>query len=317
MMKRIKTGENLISERSFIGRRPDWDLGRKKCARRIREAGSNRIGALLRSRTLLAPFLCITAAVAVASAQTAEPLPTVETIVARMAEARYMNNARFRPYTVTRDYKLFGKERQTTKARIIADVSFVPPTSKNYAIQQVNGTGFGEKVVRRMLASEVEIAKDFSATDFSSDNYDFAFIRGEHFNSQFCYVLDLLPKRKEKNLIRGSLWVDASTYLLRRAEGKPAKNPSWWVRNAHVALLYGNVGGMWLQTALEGTATVRILGSFTIVSSDVKYEISDLAAEQNMLNAINRGFSRIFTDRECPNPAFTAQPMRAFHCLLR
>ena len=76
-----------------------------------------------------------------------------------MAEARYMNNARFRPYTVTRDYKLFGKERQTTKARIIADVSFVPPTSKNYAIQQVNGTGFGEKVVRRMLASEVEIAK--------------------------------------------------------------------------------------------------------------------------------------------------------------
>ena len=27
MMKRIKTGDNLISERSFIGRRPDWDLG--------------------------------------------------------------------------------------------------------------------------------------------------------------------------------------------------------------------------------------------------------------------------------------------------
>jgi hypothetical protein len=36
---------------------------------------------------------------------------------------------------------------------------------------------------------------------------------------------------------------------------------------------------MWLQTALEGTATVRILGSFTIVSSDMKYEIGGLVAD--------------------------------------
>ena len=230
-------------------------------------------------RALWLPLICLAAAVACASAQTADIPPTVETIVARMARARSMNQASFRSYTVTRDYKLFGKERQKTKARIIADISFVPPTSKNFSIQKTNGTGIGERIVRRMLSSEVEIAKDYSATDFSPDNYDFRFIREENIGNQPCYVLELIPKRKEKNLIRGSLWIDASTYLLRRAEGEPAKNPSWWVRNARVTLFYSDVGGMWLQTALEGTATVRILGSFTIISSDVKYEMGDLVAD--------------------------------------
>ena len=40
-------------------------------------------------------------------------------------------------------------------------------------------------------------------------------------------------------------------------------------------LSYGDVSGMWLQTALEATATVRILGPHTMVSRDVKYQLGD------------------------------------------
>ena len=154
---------------------------------------------------------------------------------------------------------------------MIADVIFVPPDSKKYTIQQINGSGLGERIVRRMLASEAEITKDYSSTDFSPDNYDFRFIREEEVSGQRCYVLELLPRRKDKNLLRGNIWVDANTYLLRRTEGEPAKTPSWWVRDVRIALLYGDVGGMWLQTALEATASVRILGPYTMVSRDVKY----------------------------------------------
>jgi hypothetical protein len=99
-------------------------------------------------------FLCLIALVAGASAQTESTVPTVETIIARMAQARAENQARFRPYVVTRDYKLFGKERQNSKSQVIVDVTFVPPDLKKYAIQETNGTGLGEKIVRRMLASE-------------------------------------------------------------------------------------------------------------------------------------------------------------------
>ena len=111
-----------------------------------------------------------------ASAQTASIIPPIEAIIAGMAQARAENQAHFRSYTVTRDYKLFGKERAKTESQVIADISFVPPDTKKYTIQKANGTGFGETIVRRMLMSEVEIARDYASTDFSPDNYDFRFM---------------------------------------------------------------------------------------------------------------------------------------------
>lgn len=245
---------------------------------RNRKAGRGCASLVVRPQTLWLFIVFLFAAVASASAQIGRTVPTVETIVARMAQARAENQIRFRPYSVTRLYKLFGKEMQNTKSQVIADVNFVPPDLKDFSIGQTSGTGLGEKIVRRMLAREAEIAKDCSATDFSTENYDFRFNREEYVSGQACYVLELIPRRKDKNLFLGNIWVDARTYLLRRTEGAPAKTPSWWLRDVRFALSYSDVGGMWLQTALEGTATVRILGVFTIVSRDVKYKISELVA---------------------------------------
>jgi hypothetical protein len=243
---------------------------------RIREAERSVFCLIVRPQAIWLLFLFFVAAAAGASPQTGSTVPTVETIVARMAQARADNQIHIRSYIVTRDYKLFGKERQNSKSQVIANVTFVPPDLKHFSIQQTNGTGLGETIVRRMLASEAEIAKDYSSTDFTAENYDFRFSREEDVSDQPCYVLQLLPRRDDKHLLRGNIWIDANTYLVRRAKGEPAKTPSWWVRDIRIALFYGDVGGMWLQTASEGTATVRILGLFTIVSRDVKYKISEV-----------------------------------------
>jgi outer membrane lipoprotein-sorting protein len=233
-------------------------------------------------------LLFLVAVVSCASAQTESTVPTVETIIARMAQARADNRARFRSYVVTRDYKLFGKEREKTESQVTADVIFDPPDFKKYAIQQTSGAGLGEKIVRRMLDSEVEVTKDYSSTDISPDNYDFRFIREEDVSGHRSYVLELLPRRRDKNLLRGNIWVDANTFLLHRTEGEPAKRTSWWLRDVRIALLYGDVSGMWLQTASESTAKVRILGQYTMVSRDVKYKISELVADGSSRRAPSR-----------------------------
>ena len=139
----------------------------------------------VRQQTSWSIFFCSVAVVTCASAQTGSTVPTVETIVARMAQARAENRTRFRPYIVTREYKLFGKERDQTRSEVIADVVFVPPDSKKYTIQQTNGSGLGGMIVRRMLASEAKVTKDYIATDFSPDNYGF---HKKLFNSS-CFVL--------------------------------------------------------------------------------------------------------------------------------
>ena len=219
---------------------------------------------------------------ACAWAQSANVTPPMAAIIAEMAQARAENQARFRSYIVTRDYKLFGKEKVNTKVHLMVDISFVPPATKKYSIQRADGGGFGETIVRRMLMREVEIAKDYTATDFSPDNYDFRFIYEDNVGGQRCYVLELIPKRNNNNLLYGKIWVDANTYLPRHIVGEPAKTPSWWLRSLHIELDYSEVGGMWLQTALEATAIVKILGPHTMVARDVKYQLSDLVVADRL-----------------------------------
>jgi hypothetical protein len=228
-----------------------------------------------RSLSLLS--LHVTATVC-AMAQASSSVPAVDTITGLMVQARAENRAHLRAYQVTRDYKLFlGNDTQKIKSEIVAAVTFVPPRSKRYVIQETNG-GMGETIVRQMLTSEAELLKNQSATDISPANYDFRFINEQDLDHQSCFVLALLPRRKDKNLLQGTVWVDSMTYLIRRVEGEPAKSPSMWLHNVHIALGYGDVSGMWLQTTSESTADVLLLGSHRMVSRDTGYQITKDAA---------------------------------------
>ncbi len=231
------------------------------------------------SQRILCSYLLCLVGVACAPALSGSTVPSVETILTRMAQARAQNRTRLRPYRVTRDYRLFGKEKQSTKSEVIADVMFVPPDLKKYAIRQTDGVALGESIVRQMLEHETDIVKENGSTDMSPANYAFRFIREEDLNGQHSYVLEMLPRRKNKILLRGQIWVDSTTYLLHRTEGEPGKAPSWWLRDARIVLVYGDVGGMWLQTGSESTANVRFLGPYTMLSRDLEYRIGEPAAD--------------------------------------
>jgi hypothetical protein len=209
----------------------------------------------------------------------AQPIatPSLDFIIAKMEQAKKKNQAGFRAFTVTRDYALFGKEEKSVKSQVIADVSFTPPGSKSFSIRQSRGSGMGESIVKRMLTGEAELANS-DKSDISSENYSFRLIGQSQFNGRPCYLIELCPKRKDKSLLSGKAWIDAQTYLVHHAEGEPMKKPSWWVRNIHISLSYGNVNGMWLQTGLVATAQVRIMGPCKVVARDVSYAIADAAS---------------------------------------
>jgi hypothetical protein len=215
-------------------------------------------------------------------AQATDSAPTVDNIAVRMVQARAENRAHLRSYQVTRNYKLFlGSDTQKVKSEVVADVTFVPPRSKKFVIGETSG-GLGETIVRQMLASEADLLKNQAATDISPANYDFRFIHEEELDHRRCFVLELLPRRKDKNLLQGTVWIDSVTYLIRRIEGEPAKSPSMWLHNVHIALGYGDVSGMWLQTTSESTADVLLLGTHRMVSRDTGYQITrDAAAIQS------------------------------------
>ena len=201
---------------------------------------------------------------------------TLTQVLSRMAEARAQNQARLRSYVVTRTYTLYGKDEQHRRTEVIADISFQPPGSKQYEIVRTEGSGVGERIVRRMLDGETKIVKDYAATDISPANYDFQLIGVDESLGVRCYLLSLTPKRTEKTLLRGNVWVDANTYLLRRIEAAPGKSPSWWLRDVELVFSYEDVEGLWLQTASQFTTNVRFFGRHTMKSHDSRYVFDNL-----------------------------------------
>lgn len=260
---------------------------------------------VMKPNFLMAPLLVVSSLIApaiCASAQTINTTPSVETIAGHMAQARAANEGHFRPYIVTRDYAMFRKEANDAESQVTADITFVSPEVKTYTIEKSNGSGLGQKIVRRLLEGEVADARDSRSTDISEENYDFRFIRAEDVDDQRCYMLELVPKRKDKNLLRGNAWVDANTYLLRRVEGSFVKAPSWLLKDLHIVLLYGDFAGMWIQTASKATANVWIIGESIMTSRDVKYEISEVApagwsAQRHSSGEHNRKGQQRFIER--------------------
>ena len=231
-------------------------------------------------------LVCLAAAVS-ASAQSQIAVPTSDTIVAQMSQAQAANRIQFLPYTVTRDYRLFGGETSNSpKSHVVADIVVVPPDSKKYTIQTAVGSVLAERIVRKALDSEVAFANDSRATDITRENYDFALVGENELNGRMCYVLELSPKRKSKNLLHGTLWVDAETHLPRRVEGAPAKDPSWWFSEVQIVLLYGYVGPMWVQTSSTASANVRIIGRSTMVWQDTSYQLGDFPHRTSLAESI-------------------------------
>jgi len=77
-----------------------------------------------------------------ALAQTGSTDPTLETIGARMAQARAENRAGFRPYIVTRDYMLLGKAKDENRSQVIADVAFVPQIPRSTPLSRPTGAAW-------------------------------------------------------------------------------------------------------------------------------------------------------------------------------
>ena len=198
-----------------------------------------------------------------------ETSPTAETkspdlnlILQRWEDLRVP--ARFRRYEVTREYKVFhGYDKQPT-SEVTAQIEFVPPDVKTYKIIQATGNSLGEKMVRQLLDLETEAAKEGQMREMSRANYDFVFLRRENFGVVPEYVLGIIPRRKDKHLLRGQIWVDASTFRIRRIEGVPAKSPSFWLTNIHITMQFAPLGGTWVPVSFDAIATVRFFGQYTL-----------------------------------------------------
>ena len=195
--------------------------------------------------------------------------PDLNLILQRLEDIQHQDPAQSRPYEVTREYKVLRGYNTRPTSEIMAQINFVPPDTKTYKIIQAKGDSRGERMVRELLDRETDSAKKVHSDEVSRTNYDFVFLRRENFGVVPEYVLGILPKRKDKYLLRGQIWVDASTFRIRRIQGVPAKSPSFWITTLHLTMQFGQLNGMWVPVAFDAIATIRFLGEYTLAGLNI------------------------------------------------
>lgn len=194
--------------------------------------------------------------------------PDLDATLQSIERAQQQNPTQSRPYEITREYKVFRADDKQPISEVTAQISFTPPDMKRYKITQASGNPRGEKIVRAILGQET--GKNSENSQVSRRNYDFVFLRRENFGVIPEYVLRIIPKRKAKTLLLGQIWVDTSTFRIRRIEGIPAKNPSIWIKNIHITMQFAELSGAWVPVSFDAIASVRFVGQYTLTGLNVK-----------------------------------------------
>jgi hypothetical protein len=194
--------------------------------------------------------------------------PSLSSILDSLEQTEQQNLAQSRPYEVTREYKVFHADEPEPISDVTAQIRFSPPDTKTFTITSAQGNPRGKQIVSAVLEQEVISAEEGHIRDISRSNYDFVFLREQNLGVAE-YVLHITPKRKEKGLLLGDIWVDAKSYRIRQIVGVPLKTPSFWIKDLHLTVQFASVNEMWLAVSVHAIATVRFVGIYSLAGQNL------------------------------------------------
>jgi negative regulator of sigma E activity len=226
----------------------------------------------MKNHFLLAALLLLPASVT--AADESPSLPTATEIVTRMGSRDLQRQFSMEGYAGMRRYVL-DNQNLHKRAELLVQVQGDPDGTKHFEVVSEEGWKAAHKhVLRKMLESESETSRPEmrARTKLNLENYDFEMSGTEMVANRPAYVLEIHPKRKEKYLFRGRIWVDAEDYALVRAEGSPAKNPSFWTKSTHFVQINQKNGSLWFPHSTQSVTEAHIVGT-----TDVNIEYFDYA----------------------------------------
>jgi hypothetical protein len=205
----------------------------------------------------------------------------VEQVVEKLQEKNAERAAALDQFTGTRVYRMqyrgFPSDRD---AEMVVNVTYHAPNSKEFHVVSETGSKFIiEHIFKKLLEGEREANNEENRrhTALSTENYDFTSAGYEAAPDGGQYILNLLPKTKNKFLYRGKIWVDAADFAVVRIEGEPAKNPSFWIKETGVQHRYVKVNGFWLPAENHTESVIRLGGTATLSIEYKDYSVTKAA----------------------------------------
>ena len=200
--------------------------------------------------------------------------PTADEVVANMNARDTLREAASGGYTGSREYVLDNQLFQK-RAQIVVRVTCDRTGTKHFEVVSEDGwKSANKRVLRQMLATESDSSRPEMRprNRITADNYTFRMIDNEERDGRTAYVIEVFPKREDKSLFRGRIWVDAEDYALARVEGEPAKNPSFWTRKVDFVQEYYKAGEYWFPLETTSVTEARMFGTTEVSIRYFDYE---------------------------------------------
>jgi hypothetical protein len=187
---------------------------------------------------------------------------TEDAVFAQLEARNDMRKSALLDYTAFRTYQVTDLKGKVY-AEEIGRMEFRAPDHKWFVTTAEKGSG----VIRRMalnplIDSEVQAAagKEHHDSAISPANYSLKLLGEQQVGPYRCFVARAVPKRKDKYLFEGKLWIDLGDFAVVRIEGHPAENPSFWIQRADFVRQYQKIGRFWLPERDETLVQVRFYG---------------------------------------------------------
>jgi hypothetical protein len=209
----------------------------------------------------------------------APPILYADDVIAKLTDHNRQRDKLGGGYSGSRRY-ILENHRFNKRAEMVVSVKCDAEGTKHFEVVSEQGwKSANKRVLRKMLESETETSgpQMRPTTSLTPENYHFQMLGSDAVESRPVYVIQVLPKRHDKYLFEGRIWVDAEDFAVVRVEGKPAKNPSFWTRSINFVHQYHKSGEFWFPFSTESVTEARIFGNTEVTISYFDYQPNSTA----------------------------------------
>lgn len=194
-------------------------------------------------------------------------------VIDAMIRAQATRFEHFEAYTRVQHYSV-TTDRFGLKADMVARIHRDRVKGKTFEVLSRSGSpAIQSHVFDALLQAEVETSQQGGEL-LTRENYTFRLAGQEEFAGRRCYLLETDPKRKDKRLIKGRIWVDAEDSGVVHVEGRPSDSLSFWVGRPMIVQDFAEISGYWWASRRRS-----YIDNFWLGKSDLVIEYSDYQFE--------------------------------------
>lgn len=199
-----------------------------------------------------------------------------EQVFAKMAAHNELRSAALLDYTALRTYQVVDSKGKV-HAEETGRMEYQAPDKKTFVVTSEKGSGLiRHMALNPLIASEIEAAsgKQHHDSSITAANYSLHLLGEQQVGPYHCFVAKAIPKRTDKYLFEGKVWIDVQDYAVVRIEGHPAKRLSFWIEQAEFVREYQKINEFWLPRRDETYVHVRLYGKKVLTIDHQDYTVN-------------------------------------------